>query len=58
MKKRVQFSSPRILQEVKISAEISFLASVVDQIQPIESIGQEVKEYNFADETQFNHEWE
>ena len=58
MKKRVQFSSPRILQEVRISAESNFLASVVENMTPVESTGQEVQEYNFADETQFNHTWE
>ena len=58
MKKKFQFFSPRILQEVRLSAESNFLASVVDNLAPVESSGQEVKEYNFADETQFNHTWE
>ena len=58
MKKKVQFSSPAILQEVNLSVESNFLASVVDNMAPVESSGQEVKEYNFADETQFNHNWE
>ena len=59
MKKKSQFFSPRILQEVRLSAESNFLASVVDNLAPVESSGQEVKEYNFADDNnQFNHNWE
>ncbi|MBR6001402.1 MAG: hypothetical protein IK045_00880 [Bacteroidales bacterium] len=55
--KKKQFSSPLILQEVRICAENSFLASVVDNLAPIESTGQEVVEHDFSQET-FNHNWE
>ena len=56
--RKLPFSSPAILQEVRLSVESSFLASIVDDIATVESAGQEVKEYNFADETTFNHTWE
>ena len=53
------YKRPEILQEIRTETEKAFLlASVVDNLAPVESTGQEVKEYNFADNTSFNHEWE
>jgi hypothetical protein len=52
------YPRPCVLREVGLIVETSFLLSVVDNMAPIESSGQEVKEYNFADDTQFNHTWE
>ena len=53
------YKRPEILQEIRTETEKAFLlASVVDNLAPVESTGQEVKEYNFADKTSFNHEWE
>ncbi len=55
----VTYNRPKILQEVGVQVESAFLlGSVVDNLAPVESTGQEVKEYNFADNTSFNHEWE
>ena len=55
----VTYNRPKILQEVCVRVENAFLlGSVVDNLAPVESTGQEVKEYNFADDTQFNHTWE
>ena len=55
----VTYNRPKILQEVGVQVESAFLlGSVVDNLAPVESTGQEVKEYNFADDTQFNHTWE
>lgn len=55
----ITYNRPEILQEVGVQVESAFLlGSVVDNLAPVESTGQEVKEYNFADENQFNHTWE
>ncbi len=55
----VTYNRPKILQKVGVQVESAFLlGSVVDNLAPVESTGQEVKEYNFADDTQFNHTWE
>ena len=52
------YKSPFVLREVGDETETSFLlGSIVDNIGTVESTGQEVKEYNFAEE-QFNHTWE
>ena len=55
---RKTFTSPCIMQEVRLHTESSFLASVVDSIAAVESTGQEVREYDFSDDTSFNHNWE
>ena len=53
------YREPRVLREVRTETESAFLlGSIVDNIGTVESTGQEVKEYNFADQTQFNHTWE
>ena len=53
------YREPRVLREVRTETESAFLlGSIVDNVGSVESTGQEVKEYNFADETQFNHTWE
>ena len=53
------YKSPLVLREVGVETETSFLlGSIVDNVGTVESTGQEVKEYNFADENQFNHTWE
>ena len=50
---------PGIIREVCTECESAFLlGSIVDNVGTVESTGQEVKEYDFADETQFNHTWE
>ena len=55
--KKKKFLSPLILQEVRISTENNFLASVVENLAPVESTGQQVAEHDFSQET-FNHNWE
>ena len=53
------YRHPEVLREVRTEVESAFLlGSIVDNIGTVESTGQEVKEYNFADQTQFNHTWE
>ena len=53
------YHRPEVLREVRTEAECAFLlGSIVDNIGTVESTGQEVKEYDFADQTQFNHTWE
>ena len=50
---------PGIVREVRCECETAFLTgSVVDSIAAVESTGQEVKEYDFSDDTSFNHNWE
>jgi hypothetical protein len=54
-----QYKSPLVLREVGVETETSFLlGSIVDNVGAVESTGQEVTEYNFSDNTQFNHTWE
>ena len=56
---RKHYQSPCVLREAGVETETSFLlGSVVDNIGAVESTGQEVKEYDFADEQTFNHTWE
>ena len=53
------YRHPEVLREVRTETESAFLlGSVVDNLAPVESTGQEVKEYNFADTDSFNHTWE
>lgn len=53
------YHRPCVLREAGVDVEASFLlGSIVDNVGTVESTGQEVKEYDFADETQFNHTWE
>ena len=53
------YQRPGVIREVRTEMECAFLlGSIVDNVGTVESTGQEVKEYNFADETQFNHTWE
>ncbi len=52
------YRHPEVLREVRTEVESAFLlGSIVDNIGTVESTGQEVKEYNFAD-SEFNHTWE
>ena len=54
-----QYKCPIVLREVGVETETSFLlGSIVDNVGVVESTGQEVKEYDFSEETQFNHTWE
>ena len=56
---RKYYHRPSVLREAGVDVETSFLlGSIVDNVGVVESTGQEVKEYDFADETQFNHTWE
>ena len=53
------YKHPEVLREVCVQSEDAFLlGSIVDNVGTVESTGQEVKEYDFADQTQFNHTWE
>ena len=53
------YKRPVVLREVRTETECAFLlGSIVDNIGTVESTGQEVKEYDFADEQTFNHTWE
>ena len=53
------YRRPEVLQTVCTETESAFLlGSIVDNVGSVESTGQEVKEYDFADEQTFNHTWE
>ena len=53
------YKHPEVLREVCTETECAFLlGSIVDNVGAVESTGQEVKEYDFADEQTFNHTWE
>ena len=53
------YKRPEVLREVRTEIECAFLlGSIVDNVGVVESTGQEVKEYDFSNETQFNHTWE
>ncbi len=53
------YQRPGVIREVRTEMECAFLlGSIVDNVGTVESTGQEVKEYDFADDTQFNHTWE
>jgi hypothetical protein len=54
-----KYKRPEMLREVCILNECAFLlGSIVDNVGAVESTGQEVTEYNFADNNEFNHTWE
>ena len=56
---RRKYQGPRIIREVRPEYEEAFLlGSIVDNVSSVESTGQEVQEYNFAEDSQFNHVWE
>ena len=53
------YMRPEVLREVCMETEYAFLlGSIVDNVGSVESTGQEVKEYDFAEEQTFNHTWE
>ena len=53
------YKRPEVLREVCTVTECAFLlGSIVDNVGSVESTGQEVKEYNFAEDQTFNHTWE
>lgn len=53
------YERPEVLREVRTETECAFLlASVVDNLGPVESTGQQVEEYDFSTEQSFNHNWE
>ena len=53
------YKHPEVLREVCMETECAFLlGSIVDNVGAVESTGQEVKEYNFAEDQTFNHTWE
>ena len=56
--KRNNYQAPRVIQEVSVLVEREFLkASLVDTAS-VNSMGQEVMEYDFSNtSTEFNHTW-
>lgn len=57
MKNSSNYQSPRVLQEVSVRVEKSFLAASLVDTAVVTSVGQEVKEYDFTSDD-FNHQWE
>ena len=59
MKTKEKFIKPAILREVSLESEERLLVgSIVDEMT-ITSLGQDVTEYDFSDESEgFNFDWE
>ena len=57
MKNSSSYQSPRVLQEVSVRVEKSFLTASVVDTAVVTSVGQEVEEYDFTS-ADFNHQWE
>ena len=58
MMERLKYISPSVLRSVQLRAETPLLAaSVVDNIEHIDTAGQQVQDMNFGDYSSFNHEW-
>ena len=57
MKNSSNYQSPRVLQEVSVRVEKSFLAASLVDKAVVTSVGQEVEEYDFTSD-EFNHQWE
>lgn len=59
MKKKKTFAPPGILSVVHMETEGSVLAgSIVDDIEYIESTGQDVETLDFDSSDMFNHQWD
>ncbi len=57
MKAKPTYESPAVIRQAYLSREAVMLqASVVDQIEAIETMGQDVEEKDFSGST-FNHTW-
>ena len=52
-----KYQTPRVLQEVSVLVEESFLAASLVDTAVVTSVGQEVEEYDFTTD-EFNHQWE
>ena len=57
MKNSSNYQSPRVLQEVSVRVEKSFLAASLVDKAVVTSVGQEVEEYDSTYDG-FNHQWE
>ena len=57
MKNSSNYQSPRVLQEVSVRVEKSFLAASLVDTAVVTSVGQEVEEFDFTTD-EFNHQWE
>ena len=52
-----KYQTPRVLQEVSVLVEESFLAASLVDTAVVTSVGQEVEEYDVTTD-EFNHQWE
>ena len=57
MKNSSNYQSPRVLQEVSVRVEKSFLAASLVDTAVVTSVGQEVEEFDFTTD-EVNHQWE
>ena len=57
MKQKKTFITPAVLQALSLHGETPILAGSVAEQTTVTATGQEVQEYNFGDESTFNHEW-
>ena len=51
------YAQPCVLQQSEILLERDILTASIIQDMTVESTGQEVMEFNYSTDTQFNHEW-
>ena len=58
MKTNKNYRPPMILQEVSVQLERDFLENSLVDKAVIQSMGQDVENHDFGDETMFNHQWE
>ena len=49
MKRKKQFVTPRVLQEVQVQLETNLLGDSVQNVMKLRSMGTEVKNYDFSD---------
>ena len=57
MKKTSNYQSPRVLQEVSVRVEKSFLKASLVDTATVTAVGQEVEEHDFTSD-EFIHQWE
>ena len=56
---RKTYTPPKVVQAVRVCLEKNLLNSIVENVQTVETAGQEVEQYdmNQSSGTNFNHDW-
>ncbi len=57
MEQKKTFITPAVLQALSLHGETPILTGSVAEQTTVTATGQEVQEYDFSDESPFNHEW-